>query len=447
MSKHFTISNGNMYISNNISQKLQQELNDLLSTFPHHSKINKVNLFRSDSEVLYLGHLTTNLDKIIESALVYPSAGCLIGSPYCFPVYKEGNKFKLHNLGNYIYQEEIPASISAKNLPKTKAEMILFEIKDHKNFINAVTGVNYLSLGNFHKEAYEDLSFLLTKKEKDSLEKKFVDSLNHSIMIFDLIKKYLGGEIADSDFIDKLSESIPSTLFMGYLLFESFVLFITHNSCDERSLSCLKDGEIPNEAYKKFCFSLKNSLHENFSLSYFNPKTKEISKTYTKLIGQKIIAFDYQKMIQGVSKLFCKLVQMHAIPENKLWDNSDIYNLKYHDLQQKYSKVFGHTIHRELRNFERYEDFYFYFDQIKALQTWNLWNKTGVAIPYNSIIKKGEVGLNPALPDIKLNSYTTRLKTEGQTTYAKIENKINLKLKPRLNSFKNNFMRNNDNNR
>ena len=66
------------------------------------------------------------------------------------------------------------------------------------------------------------------------------------------------------------------------------------------------------------------------------------------------------------------------------------------DFGSDYEHLLGHIIHRELRNFDRYPNFYFYFDQIKALEMWNFWNQNHVIIPFNSIIPKGEIGLNPA---------------------------------------------------
>ncbi len=63
--------------------------------------------------------------------------------------------------------------------------------------------------------------------------------------------------------------------------------------------------------------------------------------------------------------------------------------------------LLGHLIHRELRTFGRYPDFYFYFDQHKALQAWNYWNHMDIFAPFNGTMPKGEVGINPAYPDLE----------------------------------------------
>ena len=96
--------------------------------------------------------------------------------------------------------------------------------------------------------------------------------------------------------------------------------------------------------------------------------------------------------------------------------------------------LLGHLIHRELRTFGRYPHFYFYFDQSKALQIWNYWNQLKVIVPFNGIIPKGEIGINPAYPELKYKIYLGRVLAEGaeESSLVEIEKELGFKLVPRL---------------
>ena len=71
------------------------------------------------------------------------------------------------------------------------------------------------------------------------------------------------------------------------------------------------------------------------------------------------------------------------------------------------------------------------------MQVWNYWNHNHIAVPFNGVIPKGEIGINPAYP------------VEWQFFRGKYENGIiikddplNLKTLPRLVDLKYTFMRN-----
>src|SRR5262249_38706093 len=96
------------------------------------------------------------------------------------------------------------------------------------------------------------------------------------------------------------------------------------------------------------------------------------------------------------------------------------------------SPLLGHLVHRELRSFGRFPDFYFYFDQFKALQIWNYWNHMGIVIPFNGVIPKGETGINPAYPNLSYRIYRAGIMVESGVTYAQPEEELEVKIVPRL---------------
>lgn len=142
---------------------------------------------------------------------------------------------------------------------------------------------------------------------------------------------------------------------------------------------------------------------------------------------------NYKKMEQYffdriVFLMYSRLFDYNYVIED--WRNI-ILNLD--NLSKHFKPLLGHIIHRELRNFGRYPSFYFYFDQLKALEIWNYWNHTNIAIPFNGIIPKGEIGINPALPDLNFEVYNTEVnQVSKDTIYLNPKKKLDLLYLPRL---------------
>jgi hypothetical protein len=121
------------------------------------------------------------------------------------------------------------------------------------------------------------------------------------------------------------------------------------------------------------------------------------------------------------------------------WEN---FEWNFDNLLELVGPLTGHLLHRELRNFGRYPSLYFYFDQSKALQIWNYWNHMDVTIPFNGIIPKGEVGLNPAYPDLNYQVYLGKvIKKNGITKIVK-DILLDISIEPRLVDLRYTTMRN-----
>jgi len=120
------------------------------------------------------------------------------------------------------------------------------------------------------------------------------------------------------------------------------------------------------------------------------------------------------------------------------------FKWNFDNLSRHATPLVGHLIHRELRSFGRYPNFYFYFDQYKALQVWNYWNSMDIALPFNGIIPKGEIGINPAHADLNYKIYTCKAKHDLDKTYLEINKRINIDIEPRMVNLKFIFMRSKD---
>ena len=104
-----------------------------------------------------LGHVTYRLEDIRRDKAIYASGGCLVGSVYCFPMNRmDGQSFRLHNLGRYIYTQE-----TAGRSPGTTPDVLLFEIERGGKAHQDQVGIDYLRLGEIHYRLFMDLEHLL----------------------------------------------------------------------------------------------------------------------------------------------------------------------------------------------------------------------------------------------------------------------------------------------
>jgi hypothetical protein len=54
---------------------------------------------------------------------------------------------------------------------------------------------------------------------------------------------------------------------------------------------------------------------------------------------------------------------------------------------------------------ERYIQFFRFFEQTKATQIWAYWNKKDIALPFNGVLPKGEIGLNPCFDKMSVKFF------------------------------------------
>jgi hypothetical protein len=113
----------------------------------------------------------------------------------------------------------------------------------------------------------------------------------------------------------------------------------------------------------------------------------------------------------------------------------------FEKLSVSMTPLVGHTIHRLMRNMHRYPNFYFYFDQYKALQVWNHWNQSGIATIYNAILPKGETGINAAYPDLNYKVYNVTPVEDNGYIYLTDKIATDFRLLPRLTEIESLLMR------
>jgi hypothetical protein len=401
------------------------------------------NILRKNNKLRLL-HVTTDLEGLLSNGVLYPSGGCLVGSIYCTPLFSSNYGLKMHNLGSYIVQREAPRSLSQKKLDSKIIKPLIIEVCYPQKAYRGLAGIDYLRLGNVHLNIYRELEYLLSSEERHLLEDKIVLRMKNSADFLSICNKivYKNYNIDNEEFVRLLIKTIDKLPILGYLYFEVVSEYLMLYSQDSFSKMCSQKGELNSWGYKELLFSAQPSLVANFNLGKFKPSLSKLGVILNKLKRDSLCSKNVNDVAEYVKTRLSFLVNA------RLFDKESDF-IRWQNLQWEFSNIVntlgplaGHLIHRELRNFGRYPDFYFYFDQYKALQAWNYWNHMGILSPFNGIIPKGESGINPAYPNLKYKIYEGNVTSNKEGTFIEPTNKLDISIAPRLIDLKYTFMRN-----
>ncbi|PIR40041.1 MAG: hypothetical protein COV33_01710 [Candidatus Zambryskibacteria bacterium CG10_big_fil_rev_8_21_14_0_10_34_34] len=376
-----------------------------------------------DGDYIYLVHITTKKKDIVNEKRIMCSGGCLVGSIYCVPAYKiSKNKFTLHNLGKFIFQKEV--SYFSEN--NSNPSILLFKIKKPKNF--KYSGLNYLKLGKFHMNVYQELKFLLhinERRETDEMILKMVDWSRELIYLLYKYKRNILYKDFDN-FYTILKKTITNVPIFGYFLFEITSEFVVSYQNDENSKYYAKKREIFVGNFKDLVFGVVPNLTKNFDLGQFLPDINKLEIEFDKL-GldiKKYKIFMINSLIYYVKNyLFNKKINQNFFSEN----------ISIMECNKICPHFVGHILHRIIRKMNRYPDFHVNFDTYKAIKIWNYWNKNNIYFPSNSIMPKGEMGINPTIPDLEYTVYDTKvLENDEKKFIFEPKKKLDIKITPQL---------------
>jgi len=357
------------------------------------------------SSKIYLFHVTPNLKKIVESGTIYSSGGCLIGGTYSTPLFLTNGIFRVHNLGEYIFKKEVPRASYLKE-KSSKPSILIIEAnlppRAHDNLI----GLDYTKLGNIHLAIYNDLEYLLSFRERAVLQEILLKKIKQSLPYLNLASNIYhskGKIVNDKDFFEVFLASIDHLPILGYIYFEVIAGYLMLFQDGKEAKKAYDNGEFYNAGYKDLMFDLFPKLLKGAGLGFFKPTLKQVIQYIKK--NKMISKLDEKNFTQYLIKRIVFLTQDRLLNRSEEYINWSAFSWDFKALEAIASPLLGHLVHRELRNFGRFPDFYFYFDQFKALQAWNYWNHMGIVIPFNGVMPKGEVGINPAWPDLKTKVY------------------------------------------
>lgn len=395
---------------------------------------------QSKPEKIYLLHVTKELEKIRSSSTLYPSAGCLVGCIYTTQLYPESNDtFRMHNLGKHILHNEAV-------LTKGESTPLIIEATyTEEGREQILSGVDYLKLGTIHYAIYQNLRYLLTPDERKDLETVISSKIKKSLEFISLCSfiENHSSPISGREFIRLLNSQIPNLPILGYLYFESIAQYTMLYSTDPRSIELKKRAEFNNEIYKSFLLDIYDKIGK-FKLSDFSISYEELEQKLEELDRNDELKIDANHFCEFIRNQVSHLVA-HTFLNNPTtqpkwlsitWD--------FQGFSQLLTPLLGHMIHRELRNFNRYKDFYFYFDQFKALSAWNYWNKVNIALPFNGPLQKGEIGINPAYPHVSYKIYTAKPSSTNRDLLVIDEELEGVEIAPRLVDLRHTAMRSKD---
>ncbi|MEK7163046.1 MAG: hypothetical protein AAB696_02030 [Patescibacteria group bacterium] len=390
---------------------------------------------------IYLAHITPKLKNIIKDNNIQPSGGCLVGSIYCTQLFNENKKLRMHNLGKYILEEEAPRIL---NGDKFLLEILVIEIDLQKKIKNNLKGIDYLRLGEIHFDIYKQLEYLLSHKERNSIEKICEDRIKKSLKYLNICNElYFKNKKVDSKkFLNLFIDTIEYLPILGYLYFEVIGEYIMLYQDNDQSLKYKELGEFYSPTYKNLISSQYPKLSVDFSLRQFRPSLEFLINYFKK--NNIFRELDIDHFISYISNRIIFLTNARFFSNKIEIIDFNKIELNFNSLSHYVSPLLGHLIHRELRSFGRYPSFYFYFDQYKALEVWNYWNYMNIAVPFNGIIPKGEIGINPAYTDLKYRVYTCKVKKKLENTYLEIKKEIKINIVPELINLKFAFMRSKD---
>lgn len=414
---------------------------------------NMFDVLRKGREV-YLAHITGTLDGIVEGGAIYPSAGCLVGSIYCTPAFKiaPSGQLKLHNLGSYYYLKEIPIALKKPPALNKSPQILIIKITRDSENGYSVEGVNYLRMGHIHYELFDDDQglHLLRAAERNRVKRKLLDAVRtQEAFLLDTIDKYTHSTLSTKhnlEYLEAASHAVSSIPYFGYVLFEAFSVCLMLYQNDERSIRSRHGREFNNWNYKEIMYELYPDFSSNFRLSKFGPDWEKILELTEKRGAFEDVNADH--FINAVAARARKY-----ICDNSFDNHHYFYNerrkargpLTWDWAAQNISPLLGHMAHRELRNSEeeRREELFRLFETEKARKIWMYWNKKGILFPFNAVIPKGEIGINPCFEKAKLEFYAADVsKVENDDVYVSLGKKLDIKMKPQLGELRHTLRRN-----
>jgi len=390
---------------------------------------------------MWFAHITSGLEHVLQTGTLQSSDGALTAALYCVPAYaRTGGNFEMHNLGNWIYQEK---TRQMKVGLRSSVDVVLIQITFPSKIHSMPQGIDYTRLGMLHYQIFHEYKYLLSRVEQSELDSRLTGMLTANepflVGLEDWDAESCENPEKATQLLDRIAMHVPGLPILGYLYFEVLLEYLLYYQDDEISRKYLAKGEFYNDHYKSVATRINTSLYrQKFQLHTFGVPTRQLVEIMRSFTDKNVIfeQFDEQHFITFMAERL--LYYIHT----RLW-RPDVSTSGSDPVRQRYAPLVGHLIYRELRTFDRYIDFYQYFDQLKALAVWNYWNQQHVIIPFNGIIPKGEVGINPAYADdVQLQVFESQVVHTSRNYKLRIVRPLAVRLTPQLVSLHNTSLRN-----
>lgn len=344
---------------------------------------------------MYLLHTTRNIDAIRSSQQLHVSTGCLVGALYCSPLTSRREGLRPHNLGAYLLRT------------KPSHTPMIFEVTPDAPI--TPKGIDYLHLGPVHLRTYQRYRSLLTTAEITQLDRTVLAGLCAAAPFLDLALGNATGRTAPAPaFVDQLSAAVIHVPFLGYLYFEVLSEYLMLHSASTETKTRAQAGELNNWLYKRLAFAAVDGMDQLFDLARFNPRHHQLVQ-----------------LIDGIEPALARQVAeyvrrrlSHLFARTALHPSQDASSVTFQgsDLGTLWTAapgLIGQMIFREIRYMPRYPKLYHCFEKAKALEAWDYWNREGIPTPFNGVLPKGEIGINPVYPRSAIRAWTATVDDKG----------------------------------
>lgn len=381
-----------------------------------------------NADTLHLLHVTWSVEQLVRHGTLRPSGGCLVGSLYCAPLTPTAKGLRMHNLADYILTKEAPAAVARSPLVGRTATPLVLEITLPRHTYRGLTGIDYLRLGTIHLRNHLDREFLLGREERNHLREAVVCRVKNSADFLALAAAIaFTSEPAEHKAFPRLfSETIPRLPVLGYIYFEALSEYLMLHSRSAQTRRLAERGEFNNRLSKQLVFKGFPGTTGHFDLARFRPDFSRLEELLARIDPTVEASHARAYLTARISYLTAARLlgteAMAAEQRHRIRWNFD-------HAAEFFGPLLGHLIHRELRRFQRYPDFYRFYDQEKAFQAWNYWNQMDMALPFNGTFPKGEIGVNPACPDLRYRVWKAEL---GDDRLLHTIEELPLRLTPRL---------------
>lgn len=344
---------------------------------------------------MYLLHTTKDIDAIRISRQLHVSTGCLVGALYCSPLVSQREGLRPHNLGAYLMRT------------KPSTTPMVFEVIPDAPI--RPKGVDYLHLGVIHLRTYERYQSFLTLAENDQLDYAVLTGLRSAAVFLDVALRNAAGHATPApEFIDQLSDAVAHVPFLGYLYFEVLSEYLMLHSVTPETKTYAQAGELNNWLYKRLAFAAVDGMDQLFDLARFNPR-------YHRLV--QLIEGMEPALGPGVAEYVRRRLS-HLFARTALHPSQDAASVTFQEpdlstLRKAAPGLIGQMIFREIRYMPRYQQLYHCFEKAKALEAWDYWNSEGIPTPFNGILPKGEIGINPVYPRSAVRVWTADQDSKG----------------------------------
>lgn len=208
----------------------------------------EIDLWRSEKNTFRFVHFSPNVDRVLKSESINISGGGLLGVVYVTPLRNDG---RVHNLGQYIFDTELPQSIKTREV-----KCLVFEMSENQYLDSLENGkLNYI---------FESRFFI-------------ADILNESMRkLQDSVSQTMGDLLATSgkeDFFGKMHQFLSEYPALKHFYFETFNEYLYTRQDAPDALDSLKKGEVLAKHVKDYLFSSIPKLKTSFSTTHFKTDT------------------------------------------------------------------------------------------------------------------------------------------------------------------------------